>query len=205
MIRAYLFDLDGTLLDSEPIHKKSEVEVFARFGLTIVPDDLKPYMGLTLRDMLARMNERFGTSIEEEAFRKHSVETLGRLVETELEVFQDALSIIPGLDVQCAIVTSSSRWYVDVVQAKFRNFFRYFETIITADDVKEGKPAPEPFLQASKYLRLPAESCVAIEDSPNGVLSAKAAGCQTWHVCRSVTPHPDADKSAESLSELFAS
>lgn len=185
MVQAYLFDLDGTLIDSEPWHKRAEIEAFARMGFEVRESDLAPFVGTTLPAMLAAFSMRFGVEITPDAFRVHSQPILTEFIHGPMEPFAGSEELLAGLgEAPRALVTSSMRWYVDEVVARFSWIGAHLPVQVCQADVVRGKPDPEPYLLACERLGVRPEVCVAFEDSTNGVRSAKAAGCRVVGVDR---------------------
>jgi HAD superfamily hydrolase (TIGR01509 family) len=197
---AYLFDLDGTLIDSEDAHKSAEAETFRTLGYDFSEADLFPFTGVPYKTMLATI----APSLTLEAFwAAHKPRLLG-LIGTRIVPFPDVDECLRGISGNPAmIVTSSPRWYVEGVLDAFPVLRTTFKTYVCADDITNGKPHPEPFQKAASSLETPAQHCIAIEDSPNGIASAKAAGCYTIAVQRDKRLNLSAaDKIVTSLRNL---
>lgn len=185
MFRAYLFDLDGTLVDSEPWHLKSEVEIFGQFGWPLTEEQLHPIMGTTLPGMLDYLAKTYGVRVGVDEFLEVSQVVLGRHIRDDMNLFLETAPFLEELgDVRKAIVTSSLPWYVSEVFAKFPSLPESMEFTICGADVERGKPDPEPYLIAIDRMGLRADECCVFEDSRNGVASAKAAGCYVVGVNR---------------------
>jgi len=182
--KAFLFDLDGTLIDSEHAHKTAEVITLETFGLDIGLDELFRFTGVPYRAMLAALEAEFGVPLPLDEFFERHEPTLLSKIGSEIQVFPDVEDCLARLrKVPVALATSSPGWYVRAVLATFP-ILGVFEHVVCADDVTHGKPNPEPFLSAAAALAADPKFCVAIEDSANGVASAKAAGCYTIGVRR---------------------
>jgi HAD superfamily hydrolase (TIGR01509 family) len=203
-IEAYLLDLDGTLADSEPWHKKTEVMAFERLGLTLSPQDLFPFTGMTLGQMLEGVRVRHGLAVGVDEFLQVQQPFFREIIRKEVELFPDADRFLRRKSgARLAMVTSSLPWYLEAVTAKHPILADAFELRICAADVESGKPHPEPFQTACARLGVPPERCLAVEDSLNGVRSAKAAGCRVAGVDRLGHGHlGEADLVIGSLDEL---
>lgn len=185
---AIIFDLDGTLLDSEPWHKKAEIAAFAELGITITEADLMPYVGTTLPHMLGGL----APELTVETFLSIEQPILASYIETEMETFADAERLVSRLTIPLALATSSMRWYVDTATRRFPWLESRFSVRRCQADISKGKPDPEIFLRVCEAMGLDPANCLVIEDSPNGVAAARAAGCKVVAVQR----HPDLDLSA---------
>jgi len=178
---ALLFDLDGTLIDSESAHKSAEAETFRSLGFNFSEADLFRFTGVPYAAMLKQIAPALGLQTFLDAHR----ERLLGLVGTKIVPFYDVDECLAKLgSTSSMIVTSSPRWYVEAVLKAFPAFVNAFPTYVCADDVSSGKPDPEPYLVAMSRLGVDASTCVAVEDSPNGIASAKSAGCYTVGIRR---------------------
>lgn len=185
---AVIFDLDGTILDSEPWHKRAEIAAFGQLGISISEADLMPYVGTTLPHMLGGLAP--GMTVEE--FLRVEQPILSGFIEREMEAFADAERLVNRLSMPLAIATSSMRWYLDTATARFPWLDSRFTVRRCQADVSQGKPHPEIFLLVCEALGTSPERCLVIEDSENGVRAARAAGCKVVGVQR----HPELDLSA---------
>lgn len=201
---AFLLDLDGTLVDSEPSHKKSEVIALARFGLQLRTEDLFEFTGMTLAAMLGRVRDRWGVHILVEDFLEVQKPTFRKIIAQEIDMFPDAIRFLSRFEgARMAIVTSSLLWYLEAVSEKHPILIDAFELRVCAADVESGKPHPEPFQLAAARLGVDPTRTVAIEDSANGVRSAKAAGTFTIGIDRSGHGHLDeADATVATLDAI---
>ena len=193
---AIIFDLDGTLLDSEPWHKKAEIETFAHFGIEINEDDLIPWVGTTLPHMLGGI----APNLTVEEFLAVEQPILAGYIAENMEAFADAERLVERLKVPLALATSSMAWYVDATTRRFPWLSSRFPVRRCQADVSQGKPHPEIFLLVCEALGAPPANCLVIEDSANGGAAARAAGCKVVAVQR----HPEIDLSAahEVVSDL---
>jgi beta-phosphoglucomutase-like phosphatase (HAD superfamily) len=112
------------------------------------------------------------------------------------------LELLASRGVHCALVTSGPRRYVDGVLAGF-GLGRYFEFVIAEEDVREHKPLPGPYLAAARLLGLPPAACLALEDSPTGVASARAAGLYCVAIPSQPTAGADLSLADERLESLI--
>ena len=189
-IQAAILDLDGVVIDSEPIHELSLVIVSEMLGRRISWEETKQFKGSTELDCARLLIEITGTSeidlqkvcrLRLEAFRSHYDEI--KLVAGALEF----LELCKRAGWSTALTTSAPR---ELEQLAFDQFHlsRYFQVAITGDDVERGKPHPEPYLKTAERLGRAPPDCLVVEDSKNGVRSAKAAGCITVGLATSFTP-----------------
>lgn len=201
---AFLLDLDGTLVDSEPFHKQAEVLTFAKLGLKIEPEQLLPFTGMTLGKMLEGVGETFGFHVLVPDFLEVQKPIFRSIIENDIKLFPEALRFFERFaGARKALVTSSLPYYLEALSAVHPILIDAFELRICGADVEHGKPHPEPFALAASRLGVEPSKCIAIEDSANGVASSKAAGCFTIGIDRESHGHlAHADRVVHSLDEL---
>ena len=180
---AVLWDMDGTLVDTEPYWFDVEYELVAEFGGAWTEADAHSLVGFDLLDSAHELRTRGGVQLE-------PVEIVERLLDGVVRRVADRLPWRPGAPellaecvaagVPCVLVTMSWRRFADAVIAAAPP--GSFVTSVTGDEVSNGKPDPEPYLAAVAALGVDPAACVAVEDSPTGVAAALAAGCATLGV-----------------------
>lgn len=178
--RAILFDMDGVLIDSEPVHEKAIVALSAELGEPITDHALLfSFKGAPEKSMAARLLELYpATTLD-----------AGQIVRRKVELYATlfpAVTLIPGARDFLAesqatgrkhgLTTSASRSTQQLTFGKF-GFDPFFQAIVTGEDITKGKPDPEPYLLTAGKLGVDPSRCIVIEDSVNGVKSGKAAGC----------------------------
>jgi len=197
MLRAVIFDFDGVITDSEILHLRSFNRVLAQYGIEIPTRDYyKEYLGLTDVDCFNLVAERNqprldGQKIENLVLQKNQIfeelaQTEGRIIEG----VRDFLQMLKEKDVPMAICSGAVRAEIELIleQARLRHFFT---VIVSAEQVKKGKPHPDGFLLTLRKLNnnrqhlITAEQCVVIEDSHWGLEAAKKAGMHTVAVTNS--------------------
>jgi HAD superfamily hydrolase (TIGR01509 family) len=191
-LAAVLWDMDGTLVDTEPYWIAAEHDLVARHGGTWTDADAHSIVGFDLIDAGHELHRRGGVDLE-------PAEIAAWLLDRVIARVAEGLPWRPGVPellaecvaagVPCAMVTMSWRPLADAVIAAAPS--GSFTVSVTGDEVTNGKPDPEPYLAAAAALGVDPGSCVAIEDSPTGVASALAAGCVTLGVPH-VVPVPPA-------------
>ncbi len=189
-LAAVLWDMDGTLVDTEPYWIECERLLVEEFGGSWSDAQAAALIGSDLYDSAAVFREA-GVDLE-------PVELVDRLMDGVIERVHLDLPWRPGArelltacrdaGVPCALVTMSWRRFADAVLVSAPA--GSFAVTITGDEVSTGKPHPEPYLAAARALGVDPSACVAIEDSRTGVASALAAGCATLGVPHVVTLDP---------------
>lgn len=179
-IRAVLWDIDGTLLDSEPLHFESMVAVCRRHGHELTQEEKDGFLGSTMAEVFAQLTagrtlpltlEQWATAVTDHYILNAARATPRGAVLNLVESFARR-----GLRQAC--VSNSGR---KIVEANMRTLGldHALEFAISRDDVAQGKPFPDPYLLAARRLDVPPAACVVIEDSPVGARAAKAAGMVT--------------------------
>ena len=175
--KAVLWDLDGTLIDSEPYWMKSEIELAERHGATWTEEDGKSLVGMALKDSTRLMGERFGVELDQDKVINELTDPVTEQLRREIPWRPGAQELLRELrrrGVKTALVTMSlRRMALQVVESIP---FKAFDVIVAGDDVVHGKPHAEPYLKAAQLLGVDPKDCVAFEDSISGILSADAAG-----------------------------
>jgi beta-phosphoglucomutase family hydrolase len=180
MLRAVIFDMDGVIIDSEPIYLRAGNEVFRYLGLDVSEEEHHSYVGISSKDMWSHIGNKYKIDLSTE-----------ELVEMEMKSYIDYLlsrkdeKPIPGVveliedlyknNINLALASSSSIKSIKIVLDMF-NLGKFFKTVVSGYEVENGKPAPDIFLYAAKRVGVQPEDCIVIEDSENGIEAAKSAG-----------------------------
>ena len=180
---AVLWDMDGTIVDTEPYWIECEYELVAEFGGEWDQEKAHSLVGNDLRVSAAIIRDRGGVDLPID-------DIVNRLLDGVIERVRRRVPWRPGAretlaalrkaGIPCALVTMSWTRFADAVVAALPP--GSFDVVITGDEVTHGKPHPEPYRLAAARLGVRPKDCVAIEDSPTGVRSAVAAGCRTFAV-----------------------
>ncbi len=201
MIRTVIFDLDGTLLDTEKYFKIFWPKAAAAFGFEMSEEQALALRSLGRPFAPTLLKEWFGESFDYVAVRECRRDLMkAHLEKTGLELkagAKEALQWLSANQYRIALATATPADRA-LAQLKEVGIDGYFDEIVSAADVKQGKPAPDVYLYACQKLGETPENCLAVEDSPNGVLSAAAAGIPVVMV-------PDQTRPDEKLAKkLFA-
>ncbi|WP_225227994.1 HAD family hydrolase [Oerskovia rustica] len=187
--QAVLWDMDGTLVDTEPYWIAAEHELVEAHGGTWSHEQAMQMVGNALPES-ARVLQAAGVDLASEQIIDFLISRVIEQVRVEVPWQPGALALLAELSehgVPCALVTMSYRALAEpVVELAPPGSF---VTLVCGDDVTHGKPHPEPYLLAAERLGVDVTRCVAIEDSPTGIASARAAGAATLGV-EAVVPVP---------------
>ena len=182
MIQAVIFDLDGVIIDSEPIHFKLEQQMFDELKITVSFQEHCSYVGMSSQNMWERIvNQHTLTFSPDALVRKKEVLYLEYLDKQEdLYSITGVEALIRELyenNFKLIIASSSHRDVIDKVLAKFR-LSGFFMATVSGTELMHSKPHPEIFLKAAGIANCEPAKCLVIEDSENGVTAAKAAGME---------------------------
>ncbi|WP_406603573.1 HAD family hydrolase [Nocardia aurantia] len=202
-----LWDMDGTLLDSEKIWDVGVRELAVELGGTMSDELRHALIGASGPNALRIVFE--GLGLEQ---RPEAVAAAGRWLQRRVtELFagpvpwrpgaREALAAVRAAGIPAALVTNTQRPVAELCLDTVGR--HWFDATVCGDEVPEGKPAPDPYLRAAELLGVPPEHCVAIEDSPTGAQSAGAAGCRVLVVpCEIAVPSAPGRVFRESLVGL---
>lgn len=194
-LKAVLFDMDGVIVDTEPLHRKAYFKMFDDLGI-VVPEDLyTTFTGAATKKVCSILIEKYNLT--------NTVEELAAIKRKYFKHFfyhDEDFALLPGVEnliknyfengIKLVLASSASMVTINMVFEKF-GLAKYFMGKISGDDLKESKPNPEIFLLAAEIAQEPKENCVVIEDSTNGILAAYAAGifCVAYKSEHSVHQH----------------
>jgi len=184
--KAIILDMDGVVIDSEPLHVKADKKLFTEYGVTLSPADWPGLKGLTPLAVYELIRSKYGFDDSFEVFHTKKDAYLAEIYREELTLFPDFLPLIQrfkGL-YAFALTTSTHRSITELVLTKFQ-IENIFQVVTTSDDVTNGKPDPEPYSKTIYTLGFKPVECVVIEDSVNGIKSAKGAGARCIAVATS--------------------
>ncbi len=188
---AVLWDLDGTLVDTEHYWWDAEKELVASYGGVWTDADAKTLVGSALLHSAAVLRARTPVTLTEEEIVVHLLGGVIRRVREHLPFRAGVpalLAELRRLGVPMALVTMSWTNLADAVLERLPD--GTFDAVVTGDQVTRGKPHPEPYLTGARRLGVPIADCIAIEDSTSGMASAHAAGARTILVPNVVQPDP---------------
>lgn len=203
-IRTVLFDFDGVLMRSIEDHHRSWNEVFRQYDTEIGWEEFSTLEGQSLYTIAEQLCRHHGIDVSQS-------EKIGRakndlyLKTATLKLYDGAVHLLDTLKrrkLQIGLVTGAHRDRFEI--SVDHHFLSYFDAIITADDVTQTKPDPEPYLKAVAFIGTPANECVVVENAPLGIESAKRAGIPVIALTTTLSEKylEDADLIVNSLSDV---
>ena len=204
--QAVIFDMDGILIDSEPLWQQAELAVFPRLGVPLTAAMCGETLGMRLDASVAHWYERYPWSgPSTEIVAAHLLDKVCELVGSQgvpLPGVYAALDRLQAAGMTLGLASSSPLRLIEIVVDRLQIRDR-FQTICTAFDEAHGKPDPAVYLTAAQRLGVAPASCLAIEDSPRGIQAAKAAGMRVVAVPEAASfDQPDFDLADVKLHSL---
>ena len=178
MKRGAIFDMDGTLFDTEKLYRQMWLDVAEEFGEEKNFELPTAISGTNLGEESLRIIRKFYPNIDAEAYLARVLEEVRAAAEKNLELMagvEEILMFLKSAGVKCAVASSSPAELIER-NLKRTNLRGYFESVVGGDQVSNSKPAPDIFLLAAKELNLALSDCYIFEDSLNGIRAAAASG-----------------------------
>ena len=180
MIKTVIFDMDGVIVDTEPVHHYAYNQHFKLLNIEVNAEMYASFTGNSTKNIFERLKIQFNLA-----------EEVNALVKTKRNLFNDAfdskkdLYLLDGVEdlikdlydngMQLVLASSSATVTINRVFNRF-GLHKYFTHIVSGEDFPKSKPHPAIFLRAAELANTPVENCIVIEDSTNGIMAAKAAG-----------------------------
>ena len=200
-IKAVLFDMDGLIFDTEALYKKSWQNAINEQGLELTGEYYQKFIGVQDAECERLLEMKFAEQLDMASFRQ----VRDMMLEAEREKgidykigFEELFVELQGRAFKCALVTSSA---LKQVQHHFSgsDYLQLFDVVITAEKVKNGKPAPDCYRMACEQLDIAPSECLVLEDSNNGMRAGLAAGCHAIMIPDLLKPDADVAERAMSV------
>ena len=200
-VRGVLFDVDGVILDTECLYSRFWMEACHFYGFPMTKAQSLQMRSLNKTAGQEKLRALFGPAADYTTIRQKRIELMDAFVEKEGVAAKPGIyTLLDALDergIPCAITSSSPQQRLESYLTPL-NLYHRFKKVISGYDVPRGKPEPDIYLRGAAELGLPPETCLALEDSPGGILSAYRAGCLPVLIPDQDTPGQD------TLSLLYA-
>jgi len=207
-LKTILFDFDGVVIDSEPLHAKAKKIVLDRFNISYPKTIYDDYKGKTDKVFFDYVSNTLDKQRQNTDFYQNAKKLIFEEIIDELKLIEGFLLFLEKAKergLRTALVSSTSLYSLALVDKKY-NISGMFELVITEVDTELHKPYPDPYLKALEKLPASTESSIVIEDSPNGIISAKKAGLFVYALTSSFQRHilleAGADEVVENYKEL---
>ncbi|KKP59315.1 MAG: HAD-superfamily hydrolase, subfamily IA, variant 3 [Candidatus Gottesmanbacteria bacterium GW2011_GWA1_34_13] len=207
MLKAVIFDFDGLLCDSTPLHREANYQLLNFYKKVKLPS-IGSREGMRINEIMQDYKDVYNLPGTIEEIYKIRQSFFYEIVKNKLEIFPDAYPLLEKIkqkNIKIALATSGDASYINLVFKKFPKFAKYFAVLVTGDEVERGKPYPDIYTKTIQLLDIKPQESVVLEDSINGIFSAHAAGIPVICVPNkhySEADYSQADKIFSSLKEV---
>ena len=180
MTQTVIFDMDGVIVDTEPVHSYAYFQHFAELNIDVSKDMFTSFMGNSTRNTFQKLKEMFPIDGEVEDLIQRKRTLFNDAFDNKedlylIEVVEKLIQDLHGNGMQLILASSAAKVTIERVFKRF-NLHQYFTHIVSGEDFPNSKPHPAIFEHAASLSIAPKENCIVIEDSTNGIKAAKAAG-----------------------------
>ena len=207
---AVIFDMDGVLVNSEPLINAAAIGMFREHGLVVQPDDFLPFVGMGEERYIGGVAEKYNFPLDLAEVKRRTYEIYLELVPSRLEAFPGVIELVRSCREAGLLVSVASSADKVKVQANLNKIglpVEFWDAVIWGEDVRKKKPAPDIFLLAAAKLGVKPNECVVVEDAVNGIQAAHAAGMRCIAVAHTfpVDRLRDGDLVREKISDVLLS
>ncbi len=175
--KAVIFDLDGIIIDSEPWQKKAFDRTLKPYGINLTEEEFAKLIGIRTYENFVYLKQKYNLPLSPEELTGIKNKYYNEILRKEIVPREGLIELLDYLFPKYMLSIASGSIRNDVMTVlRLLNIERYFKLVLTGDEIKNGKPDPEIFIKTSEKLGVSSELCIVIEDSENGVNSAKEAG-----------------------------
>lgn len=180
MLNTIIFDMDGVIIDTEPLSFETSKILLKMYDKDYTEDFHNSCMGLSMIEVIRRTISNYELEEDEDELLEKRNELYTKIALEKLQPINgvfELLDYIKKINIKCAIATGSNREIAEILLKKL-GIIDYFQFILPGDEMEKSKPDPWPYLEAMKRLGSSSEETIIMEDSINGIKSAIAAGCK---------------------------
>lgn len=179
MLKAVIFDMDGVIVDSEPLHFEIDKRILRKCGVDADDEILLPYVGVSNPDMWKDLKMKYDLPMSvDELLKLQSdlkTEVFSEPGPEAIDGIKELLTDLKQNNIISVVASSSSRAFIETI-LNTTHIREFFVDIFSGEEVERGKPFPDIFLKAAETLEVTPEECIVIEDSGKGIMGALAAG-----------------------------
>ena len=206
-MQAAIFDLDGLIVDSEPLQLRAINRALAPVGIALTEADWMQRVGHKSIETIRLLKARHGFAADPDAIEQAKLTAYRQLIRQDgalalMPGVHEAIRACQGVGLKLAIASSSVRADIDAILSAF-GLGQHFATVVAGDEVARGKPDPAIFLAAAERLAVDPAVCLALEDAPSGIAAANAAGMASIAIPNRFTRHQNFDDARAVLDSLF--
>ncbi len=178
--RGIVFDLDGVLFDTEPLHREAWNNALEEMGMEVSPEELMSWTGVPCQQVSAELEERWKGRYSRYEYYNLKDNHFVQIINSRDSLFRGLAESLEALStrVPIAVATASSRGNVEMMLSN-SGIAGFFKAVVCYEDVEKHKPDPEVYLKASRLIDVEPGNCMALDDSPAGCSSALSAGIYT--------------------------
>lgn len=182
MLEAVIFDMDGVIINSEPMHYEANQQLFEKLGFSVPTDEYSNYIGISNEKMWEDLKNKYDLNENLNELTEKQRKNTHKFIQQnmngkEIPGIKKILEELKDNNIKTAVASSSSKELIETVIKGF-DLCEYFDVLISGEEVEKGKPNPDIFIYASEKLKVNIKNCIVIEDSTNGVKAAKSAGAK---------------------------
>lgn len=210
MTSGILFDMDGVLVDSEPVIEVAAIKGLKEYGVNAKPEDFKPFVGAGEDRYIGGVAQKYGVAYKLE-MKARVYELYTEIVDEHLKLYEGVTEVLTSLKSKGYKLALASSADMIKIKANLRVAdipTSLFETILGGDDVEHKKPSPDIYLLAAKRLGYESDACIVVEDALNGIEAATAAGMKSIGISTSFSKEAlksaGADYLCDSIKEILA-
>ncbi|MBN2545796.1 MAG: HAD family phosphatase [Spirochaetes bacterium] len=191
-MKAIILDMDGLMIDSERLYFETETEIVKKYNRSIDKEILTRLMGRSPLEAAKILIKEINLALSPEEFIKKRDEAMEYKYKHEAEPVNGLMSLLKMFynKFKLAVATGSPQKFLDIVVDRLK-IRHYFDVLQSSDHIKKGKPDPEIYLTVCNKLNFKPSECIVLEDSSNGALAGKKAGCYTIAVYTEYTKNQD--------------
>lgn len=206
MINYVIFDMDGTLLDTEPIFEKAWNEIGEKWGLRDIDKLYCKIVGRSRDTIIKLLEDTYGKDVDCKGYYAERMERAGELFDGYIPLKKGTLEILEFLREEKIAIAVATSTVMQIAEKNLRKtgLWDYIDMVVTSEMVENGKPAPDIFLEAASRIGAKKEECIVCEDSYNGIKAAHASGMRPIMIPDMLPPTDETDRLVyKTCTDLF--